>query len=113
MTSGRSTGSRRILARAGFVLFALVAVAVIGFGLMFWIGGNDVNNFCQEAQPGFAVTEMSALAAKHNVRISPGLRDASGARTLLAHTPRSYGRHTCVVRHDDDVVLDRQVGYAN
>ncbi len=97
------------MARLGFALAALVVVAMVGFGLMFWIGGNDVNNFCQAAMPGLPVAELPALAAKHNVRLKPGLRDTAGARTLLAHTPRSYGRHTCTVRHDDNVVLDRQV----
>lgn len=113
MTFGNATASGRLLARTGLALAGLVAAAVIGFGLMFWIGGNDVNNFCQEAQPGLTISELPALAVKHNVRIKPGLRDTSGARTFLVHTPRSYGRHTCTVRHDDKVVLDRQVNYAD
>jgi len=85
---------------------------MVGFGLMFWIGGNDVNNFCQEARPGLPVSELAALAAKYHVRLRPGLREVSGARTLVAHSPRSYGRHTCSVRVDGKVVTDRQVNYA-
>ncbi len=102
-----------MLARAGFVLGGLLVAAMVGFGLTFWIGGNDVNNFCQEAAPGLPVSKLSALATKYHVRLKPGLRDASGARTLLAHSPRSYGRHTCTVRHDGNVVTDRQVNYAD
>jgi hypothetical protein len=113
MTSGTVGRSRRVMARTGIALAGLVLLAIIGFGLVFWIGGNDVANFCQDAAPGFPVAELPALAARHHVRLRPGLRDVSGARTLLAHTPRSYGRHTCLVRHDDSVVIDRRFSYAD
>ena len=112
MTSGAISKPRRVLARAGYTLGGVVVVAMVGFGLMFWIGGNDVNNFCQEARPGLPVSELAALAAKYHVRLRPGLREVSGARTLQAHSPRSYGRHTCAVRIDGKMVIDRQVNYA-
>ena len=113
MTSGTVSKPRRVLARAGTVLGGLLVAAMVGFGLTFWIGGNDVNNFCQEVRPGLPVSELAALAAKYHVRLRPGLRDASGARTFVAHSPRSYGRHTCAVRVDGKMVIDRQVNYAD
>lgn len=112
MTPGTISKPRRVLARAGFALAGVVVVATVGFGLMFWIGGNDVNNFCQEVRPGLPVSELATLAAKYHVRLRPGLRAVSGERTLLAHSPRSYGRHTCAVRVDDRMVIERQVNYA-
>lgn len=113
MTSGTLDKPRRVIAKVGFALGGLAVVAMAVFGLTFWIGGNDVNNFCQEARPGLPVSELPALAAKYHVRLKPGLRDVAGARTLVAHSPRSYGRHTCTVRIDGKAVTDRQVNYAD
>lgn len=113
MASGIGSKTRRLIVKAGFALAGLVVVAMAGFGLMFWIDGNDINNFCQEASPGLAVAELPALAARHHVRLKPVARDASGVVTLLAHTRRSYGRHTCLVRHDGKVVIERRVDYAD
>jgi hypothetical protein len=113
MTSGTGSRARRMTAIAALALGGVVAVAMIAFGLMFWIGGNNVDNFCQEANPGFPVAKLPALAARHHVRLKPGPRDPSGDRTVLAHTPRSYGRHTCLVRHDGNVVIDRRFGFAD
>jgi len=113
MTSGTGSRARRMMGIAALALAGVVVVAMIAFGLMFWIGGNNVDNFCQEANPGFRVAELPALAARHHVRLKPGPRDASGARTVLVHTPRSHGRHTCLVRHDGNVVIDRRFGFAD
>lgn len=110
---GNTSGWRRMMSRGVLALAGLIVVAFVGFGLMFWIGGNDVNHFCEDAVPGFPADQLAALAKKHRVRLSQGPRDASGAHLLLAHTPRSYARHTCLVRYDKNAVIDRQVGYAD
>lgn len=102
-----------MLSRTGFGLAGLIAVAMIGFGVMFWSGGNDVESFCRDATPGLPFAQLAALAEQHHVRLVPGSRDASGPRSLLAHTPRSYGRHTCLVWHDDRVVIQSRYGFAD
>lgn len=102
-----------MMSRAGLGLAGVIAVALISFGLMFWFGGNDVNNFCRDATPGLPFAQLAALADKHNVRLVPGSHDGSGAYSLLAHTPRSFGRHTCLVRHDKRVVIESQYGFAD
>ena len=99
--------------KAGLGLAGLIVAALVGFGLMFWFGGNDVKNFCRDAAPGLPSVALAALADKHHVRLLPGSRDSSGAHSLLAHTPRSYGRHTCLVRHDNHVVIESQLGFAD
>lgn len=101
------------MSRAGLGLAGLILVAFIGFGLMFWFGGNDVNNFCRDVVPGLAFAQLAILADKHDVRLVPGSRDGSGAHSLLAHTSRSYGRHTCLVRHDNHVVIESQYGFSD
>ena len=81
---------------------------------MFWLGGKDVNNFCNEIKPGISTAQLADLAKKHDVRLNmPGARDGSGVYSALAHTPRSFGRHTCMVRHDNAVVIGGQYGYAD
>lgn len=113
MTPENPGGWRRMMSRAGLGLAGLIVVALIGFGLMFWFGGNDVKNFCRDATPGFPFAQLAALAGKHHVRLVPGSRDGSGTHSLLAHTPRSYGRHTCLVWHDNHVVIESQYGFAD
>lgn len=113
MISGNSAGWLRIMLRIGLGLAGLVGVAIVGLSLMFWFGGNDVENFCQEATPGLPFARLAVLADKHHLRLVPGSRDGSGAYSLLAHTPRSYGRHTCLVRHDNHVVIESQNGFSD
>jgi len=104
---------RRTLSRAGVGLAGLIVVALAGFGLVFWLGGNDVANFCRDAAPGFPFDQLAALADKHHVRLVPGSSDGSGAYSSLAYTPRSYGRHTCLVWHDNHVIIKSQYGFAD
>ena len=105
---------RRILLRVVLGLVGLLVLWFLGFVIMFWLGGKDVKNFCSEAKPGQPVSELTALAKKHGVSITlPGSREDSGAYWTLAHTWRSNGRHTCMVRHDNIKVLISQYGYAD
>jgi hypothetical protein len=96
------------------VLIGIVALSLVEFAVMFWLGGKDVNNFCNEIKPGITIAQLSELAKKHDIRLSmPGSRDGSGAYSALAHTPRSFGRHTCMVRHDNSAVIESRYGYAD
>jgi hypothetical protein len=104
---------KRIMSRAGLGLAGLIVIAFVGFGLMFWFGGNDVENFCLDAAPGLPFDQLAALADKHHVRLVPGSRDSSGAYSSLAYTPKSYGRHTCLVLHDKHVVIESRYGFAD
>lgn len=106
-------GWRRALSMAGLGAAGLIVVALVGFGAMFWFGGNDVENFCRDAVPGLPFAELVALAGKHDVRLTAGADDGSGAQSLLAHTPRSYGRHTCLVRHDGKTVIESRYEFTD
>lgn len=100
--------------KIAIVLIGIVALSLVEFAVMFWLGGKDVNNFCNEIKPGISTAQLEGLAKKHDVRLSmPGSRDGSGAYSALAHTPRSFGRHTCLVRHDNSVVSGSRYGYAD
>jgi len=101
------------MSRIGLGLACLVGVAIAGFSLMFWFGGNDVEKFCQDATPGLSFARLAALADKHQLRLVPGSREDSGAYLLLAHTPRSFGRDTCLVRHDNHVVIESQYVFSD
>lgn len=95
-------------------LIGLAALALSEFALMFWLGGNDVKSFCREIKPGLPIAQLQVLAEKHDVRYRlPGLREDSGAYWMLVNTPRSFGRHTCSVRHDNAVVISSQYGFAD
>lgn len=100
--------------KIAMILIVIAALSSIELVLMFWLGGRDVKNFCHEIKPGIPTSQLAALAKKHNVRLNmPGSREGSGAYLALAHTPRSFGRHTCTVRHDNTVVIGSQDGYAD
>ncbi|HEU0282997.1 MAG TPA: hypothetical protein VFQ99_04385 [Gallionella sp.] len=91
------------------VLIGIVALSLIELSLMFWLGGRDVKNFCHEIKPGLPTAQLAGLAKKYNVHLGlPGSRDDSGAYSTLVHTPRSFGRHACMVRHDNAVVIGSQ-----
>lgn len=95
-------------------LVVLAALASSEMALMFWLGGSDVKNFCNEMKPGLPVAQLAKLADRHNVRYSfPGMRETSGNYLAIVSTPRSFGRHTCAVRHDNTVVIESRYGYAD
>jgi hypothetical protein len=106
-------GWRRMTARTGLGLAGLVVAALIGFGLMLRSGGDGVQDFCRDAAPGLPFPRLAALADRHGVRLTPGPSDGSGTRSLLAHAPQSFGRHTCLVRHDNNAVLESQYGFSD
>jgi hypothetical protein len=96
------------------VLIGIAALSLVEIALMFWLGGRDVKNFCHEIRPGLPTAQLAGLAKKHDVRLGlPGSRDDSGVYLTLVHTPRSFGRHTCMVRHDNTAVIGSQYGYAD
>lgn len=95
------------------VLIGIAALSLVEVALMYWLGGRDVKNFCHEIKPGLPAAQLADLAKKHGVRLSlPGSREDSGVYLTLVHTPRSFGRHTCMVRHDNTVVIGSQYKYA-
>lgn len=100
--------------KIAIVLIGIVALSLVEFAVMFWLGGKDVNNFCNEIKPGVSTAQLADLAKKHDIRLKvPGLREASGMYSVLAHTPRSFGRHARMVRHDNSAVIGSQYGYAD
>lgn len=89
------------------VLLGIAVVSLSEIGLMFWLGKRDVENFCRETIPGTPVARLSELAQKHNVRyVLPGLHEQPGTYLVVATTPRSFGRYTCRVRHDGNLVIE-------
>jgi len=95
-------------------LIGLAALASSEFALMFWLGRNDVKNFCQEIKPGTPIAQLAVLAKEHDLRYKlPGLREESGVYLAIVNTPRSFGRHTCLVRHDNAVIIASQYGFAD
>lgn len=98
-------------------LLVLAVIAILSLSeiaVMFWLGGRDVKNFCEEIKPGIPVAQLADLAKKHDVRYKlPGLREGSGTYVALVNTPRSFGRHTCMVRHDNAVVIEGRYAFAD
>lgn len=95
------------------ILIGIIILSLSEIALMFWLGRNDVKNFCDEIKPGRPVEQLANLADKYDVRyIKLGPREVSGVWTLV-NTPRSFGLHTCMVRHDNTAVLGSQYGYAD
>jgi hypothetical protein len=96
------------------ILVGIAALSLTEIALMFWLGGKDVKNFCREIKPGIPIAQIADLAKKHDVRYTfPGLREDSGTYLILVNTPRSFGRHTCIVRHDNAVVIASRFGFAD
>ncbi len=99
------------------ILLVLAVVGILSLtevGVMFWLGGRDVKNFCEEIKPGTPVAQLEQLAKKHDVRYKlPGLREDSGAYVATVNTPRSFGRHTCMVRHDNTRVIEGWYAFAD
>jgi len=96
------------------VVIGIVALSLSEITFMFWLGGNDVRKFCNEIKPGLPVAQLAVLAKRYDVRFSlPGSRADSGVYLVPVNTPRSFGRHTCVVRHDNTIVTGSQYGYAD
>lgn len=96
------------------VLIGIAALSLSEITLMFWLGGNDVKKFCNEIKPGLPVAQLAGLAKRYDVRFSlPGSSGGSGVYLVPVSTPRSFGRHTCMVRHDNTVVAGSQYGYAD
>lgn len=93
------------------VLIGIAALSLTEIGLMFWLGKKDVENFCREITPGIPVAQLANLAKKHDVRYAlPGLRGHSGTYRLVVTTPRAFGRHTCIVQHDNVLVIAARYG---
>lgn len=104
----------RTIFKIAIVLIGMAALALSEILLMFWLGGNDVKKFCLEIKPGLPIAQIVNLAKKYDVRYRlPGLREDSGVYLILVNTPRSFGRHTCEVRHDNAVVISSQYGLAD
>lgn len=100
--------------KIALVLAGIAALSLCEIALMFWLGASDVEDFCDEIKPGLQVAQIAVLAKKYGVSYRlPGMREDSGAYVALVHTPRSYGRHTCVVKHDNVVIIGRQYQYAD
>lgn len=113
MTAGYFSGWRKMMSRAAFGLAGLVALALIAFGIMVWSGGDAVEKFCRQATAGLPTAGLAALAEQHHVRLVSLSADNTGLHTVLAHAPRSYGRHTCRVRHDTQVVIESRHAFAD
>jgi len=95
------------------ILTGIIALMLSEIALMFWLGRNDVKNFCHEIKPGLPVAQLASLADKYDVRyILPGSREVSGAYRAIVNTPRSFGFHTCMVLHDNTVVFESRYGDA-
>ena len=96
------------------VLIGIAALSLVEIAVMYWLGGKDVRNFCNEIKPGMPIAQLNDLARKYDVRLNmPGTREGSGVYLALASTPRSFGRHTCLVRHDSHTVSASQNGHAD
>jgi len=63
--------------------------------------------------PGLPVAGLAALAGRHSVRLTPASGDGCGGYSLFAYSPRSFGRHNCLVRHDNDVIIESRYGFAD
>jgi hypothetical protein len=113
MTSGNAGGWRRVMGRIGRIVAGLVVVTLVGFGLLFHSGGNAVRAFCRDATPGLPVARLAALAAADDVRLTAASGDGFGGFSLFAYSPRSFGRHNCLVRHDNDVIIESRYGFAD
>lgn len=95
-------------------LIGIAALALSELTIMFLLGGSDVKNFCNETSPGLPIAQLEVLAKKHDVRYTlPGLREGSGTFQTLVNTPRSFGRHTCLVRHDNVSVITSEYLFAD
>lgn len=104
----------RAIFKITIVLIGIAALALSEISLMYWLGGNDVKNFCAEIKPGLPIAQLAGTAKNYDVRYTlPGFRDNSGSYWTLVNTPRSFGRHTCMVRHDNTVVIESRYGYAD
>ena len=100
--------------KIALVLIGIAALSSVELVSMFWLGGRDVKNFCDEIKPGLPAAQLAGLAKKHDVRLNmPGSRENSGMYLVVAQTPRSFGRHTCMVRHDGNTVTGSRHGYAD
>lgn len=95
-------------------LIGLAALASSELALMYWLGRSDVISFCQEIKPGISIAQVTVLAKKHDLRYKlPGLREESGVYLTIVNTPRSFGRHTCLVRHDNAVIIASRYGFSD
>lgn len=112
-TKGQPGRAWCILRRAGLGLAGLMVLAAIAFYLLFESAGDNVERFCRESTPGLPVAEMAALARKHELRLTPTGRDLAGVQSLLAHSTKSFGRHTCLVRHDDKQIIDSRSSFVD
>jgi len=100
--------------KIALVLVGLIALSLVEVSLMFWNGMRDIQGFCSEAKPGIQVSQIAVLAKKYNVRQGlPGLRANSATHWVLVSTPRSFGRHTCLVQFDKTQVIESRYGYAD
>lgn len=104
----------KALLKIVLVLIGIAALSLSEVALMFCFGGKDVKNFCQEIKPGIPIMQLAGLAKKHDVRFSlPGVREDTGVYLTFVNTPRSFGRHTCMVRHDNIVIIESQYRYSD
>jgi hypothetical protein len=100
--------------KIALALIGLAALASSELAIMFWLGGKDVKSFCHDINPGLPISQLAVLAKKHDVRYTlPGLREESGKYRISVNTPRSFGRHTCLVQHDNRVIIARRYEFAD
>jgi hypothetical protein len=90
-------------------------IVVAGVALVFWPSEPNVRRFCRDARIGLPVKELPDLAEKYRLRLtSRNSRDAARDYWFVAHSwLTTGGGHTCLIRHNDVVVIESQYAYVD
>jgi hypothetical protein len=86
-------------------LIGLFLIFIVGFIWLFQLAAKDVERFCQLAQQSKTLGDLEKL--KNHFDLKPNnLNNYVDKETIIIfHTPRSYGRHTCIVKIKNNQIL--------
>ena len=97
------------LAKGLMLLFGVPIVLTIGFVSYFEATGESrITYVCKKIAPGMGLTQLKEFALEHKLSV-PG----RGSGTVFLGDARSYGRHTCKVILDGDVVKSAEYSFAD
>jgi hypothetical protein len=87
------------------ILFGVIIIAMAGFIWMFETAAKDVEQFCELAPKFKTWSDLEKLKNHFDLKPHDLSKYVDKETTIVFHTPRSYGRHTCAVEIKNNQVI--------
>ncbi|MEY3218938.1 MAG: hypothetical protein RIT27_295 [Pseudomonadota bacterium] len=86
-------------------IFGLFFIFIIGFIGLFQIAAKDVEQFCELAPKFKTWSDLEKSTIIFDLKPNDLSKYINKETTIVFHTPRSYGRHTCSVEIKNNQII--------